>query len=453
MIETGVRELFFYERASDDSAEVHVVVYKILISGSGQLIQAMDTVLTHTIGFLVVAILVAIIARRMRLPYTVGLVLTGIALAVTGLETGAMLTHDFIFDVILPPLLFEAALSIRWRELRRDLFPIVVLSTLGVVISASAVAAGMARVLSWPAAAAIVFGVLIAATDPIAVLAMFKDTGVKGRLRLLLESESLFNDGVAAVLFALVLAWGQAAYMGQLTATSVARALALTAGGGILAGIACGGAAIALAGRTSDHLVEATLTAVAAYGSFLLAENFHCSGVLATVAAGLLMGNLGMLREDEKRNIFSEDGRSFVIALWEFAAFIANSLIFLLIGLRVAAMPLTSVGTEALLTAIGLVLVGRALTVYPLCLLFRYSSWAIPIREQHVLWWGGLRGALALALALALPPDFPLYNEILITAFGVVVFSVVVQGLTMPLLLWKLGLLPKKLVAAGMSAR
>ena len=156
---------------------------------------------------------IAIVALpgAVRLPYTVGLVLTGIALAVTGLETGAMLTHDFIFDVILPPLLFEAALSIRWRELRRDLFPIVVLSTLGVVISASAVAAGMARVLSWPAAAAIVFGVLIAATDPIAVLAMFKDTGVKGRLRLLLESESLFNDGVAAVLFALVLAWGQAA--------------------------------------------------------------------------------------------------------------------------------------------------------------------------------------------------------------------------------------------------
>ena len=395
----------------------------------------MDTVLTHTISFLGVAILVAIIARRVRLPYTVGLVVTGIGLAVAGLETGAMLTHDFIFEVILPPLLFEAALSIHWRELRRDMLPVVLLSTLGVVISAAVVAAGMVKFLAWPTAPAIIFGVLIAATDPIAVLAMFKDTGIKGRLRLLVESESLFNDGVAAVLFALVLTWAQATDSSQLTTVAVGRTLALMTGGGILVGIACGGAAITLAGRTSDHLVEATLTAVAAYGSFLLAENFQFSGVLATVAAGLLMGNLGVLREEENRNLFSADGRSFVIALWDFAAFIANSLIFLLIGLRVAAMPVSGTAARAILVAIGLVLAGRALTVYPVCLLFRFSTWAIPMREQHVLWWSGLRGALALALALALPSSFPLHDEILITAFGVVVFAVVVQGLTMPWLL------------------
>jgi len=125
-----------------------------------------------------------------------------------------------------------------------------------------------------------------------------------------------------------------------------------------------------------------------------------------------------------------------VIGLWEFAAFIANSLIFLLIGLSL--VPLIRVDARALLVAIGLILAGRALSVYPVCLFFRPSTWAIPLREQHVLWWGGLRGALALALALALPPSFPLFNEILATAFGVVVFSVVAQGLTMPLLMRKL---------------
>ena len=400
----------------------------------------MDTALTHTISFLGVAMIVAIIARRLNLPYTVGLVLAGQGLAVAGLavagrETGAMLTHDFIFEVILPPLLFEAALSIRWRELRRDMLPVAVLSTLGVVITAVVVAAGMVNFLAWPTAPALVFGVLIAATDPIAVLAMFKDTGIKGRLRLLVESESLFNDGVAAVLFALVLTWAQATDGSQLSTVAVGRTLAFMTGGGILVGVTCGAAAVALAGRTSDHLVEATLTAVAAYGSFLLAENFHFSGVLATVAAGLLMGNLGVLR-DEDRNISSSGCRSFVIDLWEFGAFIANSLIFLLIGLRLA--PLTQVDTRALLLAIGLVLAGRALSVYPVSLFFRSSKCAVPLREQHVLWWGGLRGALALALALALPASFPLHHEILATAFGVVVFSVVVQGLTMPWLMRKL---------------
>ena len=402
----------------------------------------MDTVLTHTTAFLGVAILVAIIARRVHLPYTVGLVVAGVGLAVAGLETGAMLTHDFIFEVILPPLLFEAALSIRWRDLQRDMLPIVVLSTCGVVVSAVVVAAGLMTFLAWPAAPAIVFGVLIGATDPIAVLAMFKDTDVKGRVRLLVQSESLFNDGVAAVLFVLALTWVQATDATPLTTATIARALVFMTGGGILVGIASGGAAIALARHTSDHLVETALTAVAAYGSFLLAENLHFSGVLATVAAGLLIGSLGVLREDEDQNLFSSGGRSLVIAFWEFAAFLANSLVFLLIGLRVAAMPFTGIGAKALLIAVGLVLMGRALTVYPLCLLFQHSAWAIPMRDQHVLWWGGLRGALALALALALPPSFPFHNEILITAFGVVAFSVVVQGLTVPWVLRKLKFLP-----------
>lgn len=403
----------------------------------------MEIVLSHMVGLLVAAIFVAMIARRVHLPYTVGLVLMGIILALTRVETEASLTHDFIFDVILPPLLFEAAISLHWNELRRDALPVLILATFGVVISAVVVAAGLVGLLGWPISSALVFGVLIAATDPVAVIAMFKDTGVKGRLRLLVESESLLNDGVAAVLFALVLGWSLMSAGPTISSVEAAWALIKTAGGGVVIGLLCGGAAILVAGRTSDHLVETALTTVAAYGSFLLAEALHMSGVLATVAAGVLMGNLGVLAAPE-RNRLSSRGREVVNAFWEFAAFIANSLVFLLIGVTVAGISFRDLGWTALLIAVALVLIGRALSVYPLCLPFRWSHWRVPIREQHVLWWGGLRGALALALALALPPSLPMRNEIVVATFGVVAFSVIMQGLTMPALLRILGLLPRR---------
>ncbi len=395
----------------------------------------MDLILTGIIGLLIVAILVALVARRLRLPYTVGLVATGIALAPFSARLGA-LSHDFIYLVVLPPLLFEAAINIHWHELRRDMLPLLVLSTAGVVVSALVVAGGMAWLVHWPLTAAILFGVLIAATDPVAVIAMFKDLGVKGRLRLLMEGESLFNDGVAAVLFALALAWAAAPAATPGLGASL-LSLVVIAGGGLLTGLAVGGAVLLLAGRTLDHLVSAALTTVAAYGAFLLAEHFHFSGVLATVAAGLLIGNVAALREG---NAFSAQEREFVIGFWEFAAFIANSLVFLLIGVTVAQIPFAGLGWAALVAAIGLVLLGRLLAVYPLCLFFARSRWAIALKMQHVLWWGGLRGALALALALSLPPGLPYAYEIRIATFGVVVFSVMLQGLTMPLLLRKLKL-------------
>jgi len=397
----------------------------------------MDILIGQTLALMVIAILVAIVARRLSLPYTVGLVLAGAALAVSRYDTGIQLTHDIIFNLILPPLLFEAAINIPWHELRRDLVPVLVLSVLGVMVSALAVSLGMTALLGWPFASALVFGVLIAATDPVAVIAMFKDTGLDGRLRLLVESESLFNDGVAAVLFGLALAWAQ----GQSGDTLVAGwSLVTIAGGGIALGLATGALGLLVAGRTGEHMVEAAVTFVAAYGSFLAAEYLHVSGVLATVSAGLLMGSVG-IRGNAARFGLSVQGRTFVLEIWEFAAFIANSLVFLLIGLAVARVPFAQVGWSSLAAAIVLVLVGRAATVYPLSQFLAHSRWKITAREQHILWWGGLRGALALALALALPPDLPLRNEIVIASFAVVGFSVLVQGLTMTPLMRRLGFL------------
>ena len=402
----------------------------------------MDIVIFRTVGLLAAAMIVAILARRLRLPYTVGLVAAGAGLAAARVPSGLELTHDFIFYAILPPLLFEAGLAIHWNELRRDALPVLTLATVGVVIAALVVAFGARALLGWPFASALVFGVLIAATDPVAVIAMFKDTGVKGRLRLLVESESLLNDGVAAVLFASVVGLAQAT--GESASLPQAlQALAITAGGGTLVGVVVGGACIAIAGRTPDRLVETGLTIIAAYGAFLLAEHVHVSGVLATVAAGLLMGNVGVLNR-RKENRLALDAPDFVVEFWDFAAFIANSLIFLLIGVTLATIPFASLGLATLVVIVVLVLMGRALSVYPLCMMFARTRWVVPLREQHLLWWGGLRGALALALALALPPELAMRSEMVVATFGVVAFSVVVQGLTMAPFLKMLGLLPER---------
>jgi CPA1 family monovalent cation:H+ antiporter len=403
----------------------------------------MDSLLTTTIALLVVAILVALVARRLQLPYTVGLVVAGTALALSPIPPPAVLTHDLIFDVILPPLLFEAAININWNELRRDAPPILVLAVPGTLVAAAAVAFGLIHFLSWPIKPALLFGVLIAATDPVAVIAMFKDNNVRGRLRLLVESESLLNDGVTAVLFTFVLAWVQSSDEGAVSSIQVVLSLLLVVGGGVLAGVVCAVAAIALAGRTVDYLLESTLTTIAAYGSFLLAQRFHCSGVLATVTAGLLMGNLGILvageGEGEETRI-SRRGREFTLALWDFIAFVANSLVFLLIGLAVAGIAFERLGYRALAIIVALVLAGRALTVYPICLGFAWSRWRIGADVQHMLWWGGVRGALGLALALSLDPDLPMRDQIVIATFGVVLFSVVLQGLTMSVLLRATGI-------------
>ena len=167
----------------------------------------MDVLLFRALSLLGIAILVALAARRLRLPCTVGLVLAGAVLAATRSHAGLVLTHDLIFDVVLPPLLFEAALNLRWSDLRRDLVPVVALSTIGVALCAAVVASGLAAWLGWPLESALVFGALISATGPIAVIALIKELRVTGRLGLLIEAESLFNDGAAAVLFTLVLVW------------------------------------------------------------------------------------------------------------------------------------------------------------------------------------------------------------------------------------------------------
>ena len=376
---------------------------------------------------LLVAALVAMLARRIRIPYTVILVVAGIALSFLPFTPEIELSKELIFMVLLPPLIFEATLFIRWRELMRNLPVILAFATVGVILSALLTSAGMVYLAGWTWQSAALFGILIAATDPVSVIATFKDAGVHGRLRLLVEAESLFNDATAAVGFGVVLAFVSGENI-SLQTTMLNGAWSIF--GGLLIGALCAGLALYLTSTTDDHLAELALSTVAAYGSFLIAEDFHASGVLSTLTVGIVIGNFGL------PFAYSDKGRAFIMDFWEYIAFIANSIIFFLIGVREAYQDFLN-AISVVIIAVIVVTLGRALAIYPLSMLFGRSKLRIEKDHQHILFWGGLRGALALALALGLPEDLQYREQIITAAFGVVAFSVFVQGLTMtPLLHW-----------------
>ena len=382
--------------------------------------------------FLFIAAIVAMVARLIKIPYTIGLVIAGIALSFLPFRDSVGLSKELIFVSFLPVLVFEASFYIRWKELKENFAVVLTLATVGVIFSAAITATGMHYLIGWEWPIAMVFGILITATDPVAVIATFKETGVQGRLKLLVEAESLFNDGTAAVGFgiAITLAMGQ-----PMDVPSALSLLVTSIGGGILCGGLMAGGLLLLAGQTEDPLVEITFTTVAAYGSFFLAEYFHCSGVLATLTAGLIVGNLGILGS------ISAQGRKSVESFWDYATFVANSLIFILIGIEESHENF-GLFLLPIIVAIAMVTLGRAMAIYPLCGLFFPSELRVKMNHQHALFWGGLRGALALALCLGLPPELSHRSEIITVTFGVVAFSVFVQGLTMKPMLKALGEIP-----------
>ncbi|MGI8638503.1 MAG: cation:proton antiporter [Pyrinomonadaceae bacterium] len=388
-----------------------------------------NTVIGQLELILLIGAIVAIAARRFKIPYTVGLVVAGIALAFVPLGIEIPFSKELIFNILLPPLIFEAALYIHWQELKKDIIPVVTFATVGVLLSAGVTAALMHYLVGWNWQMAILFGVLIAATDPVSVIATFKEAKVEGRLRLLIESESLFNDSTAAVAFTVALAFAT----GESLSLSSAGLLMIKAViGGIISGLVIGGLTLLIAGRAKDHLIELSLTTTAAFGSFWFAEHFHLSGVLATMTAGLLVGNTTAL------GFITEKGKEAIESFWEYAAFVVNSVIFIILGINVAYQDFAR-AVITISAAILAVLVGRAIAIYPVSALFSPTKLKIDVKHRHILFWGGLRGALALALALGIPESVPYRPEILTATFGVVAFSVFAQGLTMTPLLRRLG--------------
>lgn len=382
------------------------------------------------IGLLFVAVMVGIIAHRLRVPYTVGLVLIGLILTLQA-QIEIRISPNLILALLVPPLVFEAAFHLNLRELRLNLAPILALAIPGVVLTTFIVGGIVSLGTGLALPATLVFGALVSATDPVSVVALFRSMGVPRRLQLLLEGESLFNDGTAIVLFNLILAAALAGSAG-FDWTSGILDFFIVAGGGLAVGLVLGTLVSQIISRIDDYLIETTLTSVLAFGSYLIAEHLlGFSGVLATVAAGLVNGNIG------PRGM-SPTTRIVVFNFWEYAAFLANSFIFLLIGLRIE-LPLLFENWDLILWAIVAVLISRAIGVYT----FSRVGPDIPHRWQHVMYWGGLRGAISLALALSLPESLAQANEIQVMAFGVVLFTLLVQGFTMAPLVRRLGLVER----------
>ena len=377
---------------------------------------------------LLIVSLVAVLTRRFRVPYTVALVLAGLVLSLRArLDIG--LTPQLILSLFLPPLVFEAAFHLPLRDLRRDGLTIFLLAVPGVLVAMLAVGGTLAWLGGVPLAVALVFGALIAATDPVSVLALFRRLGVPKRLEVMLEAESLFNDGTAIVLYNLMLA---GALSGAFNLWEGAADFLWVAAGGLAVGLLLGWLTAQLLARVDDYLVETTLTTVVAFGSYLLAEQMHVSGVLAVLAAGLVVDSLG------SRGM-SPTTRIVVFNFWEYTAFLSNSAIFLLIGLHMD-LELLAGSWKLIVLAIAAVLASRALVTY---LTSRLVA-RIPLRWSHVLFWGGPRGAIALALALSLPSSLGSTRETLLAiTFGVVLFTILVQSLTVDGLLRRLGIIER----------
>jgi CPA1 family monovalent cation:H+ antiporter len=396
------------------------------------------------IALLLIASLVAIFVRHYRLPYTVGLVGIGLLISAIFEPLPNPISPDIILSLLVPPLVFEAAFHLRVEDLRRDFGLILTLAVPGVILTTLAVG-GLIFIanIGISIELALVFGALIAATDPVAVVALFRRLGVPKRLQVLLEGESLFNDGTAIVLFSIMLAIAGITAHGESTISAnsglglwVAEFLKV-AGGGVLAGVVLGMFASQIIGRIDDALVETTLTTVLAFGSYLVGEHIlGVSGVLAVVAAGIVNGNVG------PRGM-SATTRVVVFNFWEYVAFLANSFIFLLIGLTIDIVDLLN-NLPAIGIAIIAVLLARGLGIYGLSIFNR----EIKMEWKHVLYWGGLRGAIVLALALTLPVNVEAEMLKQITmlrdmAFGVVLFTLLIQGISMDWVVKKLRLVQR----------
>jgi CPA1 family monovalent cation:H+ antiporter len=390
----------------------------------------------NLLALLAIAAVVAIISHRVRTPYAIGLVIAGLALGNVTSFSGPQLTKDLLFLVVLPGLLFEGAFELDFARFWQARYSILTLAVPGLVLSTLLTAVvlwgGVNRLApgSVTLNEALAFGALISATDPISVLSIFRSLGVDPRLCVLVEGEALFNDGTAVVIFTIVLGLATG---GEISWSGAALEFVRVAGLAAMVGAAIGIGASALTRTIDDTMIEITVTVLSAYGTFIVAEILGLSGVIACVVAGLITGTWGA-------GGMRPSTRTAVDSFWSYAAFLLNSFIFLLIGAEIHLATLTHYLPEIIIGWVA-INIARAAVVYGKYAVMRAAgSTDFPLAWATVLSWGGLRGGLSMVLALALPATFIHREMILHTTYGVVLLTLIVQGLTMKPLLRTVGL-------------
>jgi monovalent cation:H+ antiporter, CPA1 family len=386
------------------------------------------TALSLALRFMLVAAAVSIVTEQLRVPYTIALVITGLVIGTLHLAPPITVTPEILLTLLIPPLLFEGGLRLPPRHLKTYGGLIGLLAVPGTILTALAIGWTVKGLFHLDMRSALLLGAIVSAIDPVSVLAFLREARLDARLGAVLEGEAVLNDGVAIILFTIIAGSATAGFIGPSL-----QFIWLLGGGVVVGGLVAAATAYAM-GHTQQPLVEALGSLIAALSALLVANAVGASGVIAVVVAGVVFGSYG------PRHL-TDFGRETVSTTWAVIAFLANSMLFLLIGLEVPAALLVHHGL-IIVAVIAAAFAIRVVIVFACTSLWRTRTDFLPPAWRYPLIWGGLRGGVAIALALGLDRAIPGRESIVAGAFGVVVFTLLVQGASIRPVMWWAGLLP-----------